>query len=135
MSRVALRLLLSLMLVLNGTGYAAAATQMGLSHLAMDAHGRHSAQPRHDAAPHGDRAAAMHAHAASSDCTMSATVPAEPECCQSSQCNCDCLQHATAALAVLFVPTSLPPQRHLAQPRVLDRVPPLLPHLLRPPIG
>ena len=134
MSRVVLRLLLSLMLVLNGTGYAAAATKMGVMHLAMQAHGKHTAPPCHETAPHEHMAAAMHAHA-DTDCAMSAAAPAEPGCCQSSQCNCDCLQHATDVLVVLFIPASLPPQRHLAQPPAFDRAPPLLPHLLRPPIA
>ncbi|WP_216957916.1 MULTISPECIES: CopL family metal-binding regulatory protein [unclassified Lysobacter] len=134
MSHLVLRALLCLMLVLNGTGYTAAATQMGLAHLAMSAPGEQAATPPCHGESSHDEVAAMHAHA-DDDCATAGMDDGAPDCCQSSHCNCDCLQHATAAIAIFSVPAGLPPERHRAQPRQIDRPSPPLPHLLRPPIG
>ena len=134
MSHLVLRLLLCLLLVLNGTGYASAATQMSLAHIAMQAHADHRAPPCHDAAPHDEVASSLHAHA-DEDCAMSGSSAATPDCCQSSRCNCDCLQHATPALAIVSISPGPPPGGALAPLRKVDRVSPLLPHLLRPPIA
>ena len=134
MRRIAFRLLLCLMLVLNGMGYAVAGTQMNMTHVAMAVAAYEAANnpPCHEAAPVEPVAGMAHSH----DAQMAdASDPGVPSCCQSSQCNCDCLQHATAAMSVVAVPADAPAGADIAQPRVVNRIAPPLPNLLRPPIA
>jgi len=134
MRRIAFRLLLCLMLVLNGTGYAVAATQMHMAHMAMAlaAHDVESVPPCHEAAPAETAAMTLHSHA---DAVHDQADAGVPSCCQSSLCNCDCLQHATAAMPIVAVSANAPPGADIAQPRVVNRIAPPLPNLLRPPIA
>ena len=129
MRRLAFRLLLCLMLVLNGTGYAVAATQMELAQVAtaLAVHEVESMPPCHEmAAPEAAPHMAQAIDQAGSDV---------PPCCQSSKCSCDyCLQHLTAAISVIAVPAAAPSGADIAQPSVVHRVAPPLPNLLRPPI-
>ena len=133
MRRLAVRLLLCVLLVLNGTGYAVAATDMHVAHLAMAMamHEAEAASPCHDAETPDNTGVTQHSHA---DCDTGQAGSAAPDCCQSSQCVCDCLQHATAAMAVVALPAGPPPGGEIAQPGVADRRAPPLPNLLRPPI-
>ncbi|MDR0182177.1 CopL family metal-binding regulatory protein [Lysobacter arvi] len=128
MRRIAFRLLLCLMLVLNGTGYAVAATQMNVAHVAaaVAALEAESKAPCHESA---QAASAAHPHDAD------ASTAGAPSCCQSSQCSCDCLQHATGAMSVLAMPAQAPPGGSIAQPGLVNRIAPPLPNLLRPPIA
>ncbi|BDU16392.1 CopL family metal-binding regulatory protein [Lysobacter auxotrophicus] len=134
MRAIAFRLLLCLMLVLNGTGYAVAATQMNVAHVAMALAAQEAANnpPCHEEAPAQDAAKTAHSHAG---LAADPSNPAAPSCCQSSHCNCDCLQHATAAMSVLAVATPVPPDADIAQPGVVSPIAPALPNLLRPPIA
>lgn len=135
MRRIAFRLLLCLMLVLNGTGYAVAATQMQISHIAMSvlAEEAQAMPPCHESAPAETAFKAAHSHADSATSQAGSDLP---ECCQSSKCSCDyCLQHLTAAMSVVAVAGNAPEADAIAQPGVVNRVAPPLPHLLRPPIG
>lgn len=134
MRRIVLRLLLCLVVVLNGTGYAVAATQMHMAHLAMvpAAQQADSASPCHEAAAPETAGITVHSHDAG---VSGDDGPAAPSCCKSSLCNCDCLQHATAAMSVVALPAEAPAGAGIAQLRVADRVAPPLPNLLRPPIG
>jgi len=128
MRHLAFRLLLCLMLVLNGTGYAVAATQMDLAHMAvaLAAQEAESNPPCHEMATESASHMTQATHQAGSDV---------PPCCQSSKCSCDyCLQHLTAAMSVIAVPADAPQSADIAQPRVAHRVAPPLPNLLRPPI-
>lgn len=127
---VALRLLMCLALVLNGSGSVMAATQMGLSHAIASA--SHASVPCHE----GARTRTLQAHAAvSSDCIASAAKPAMPDCCDASQCSCDCLQHASATMPRVVVLPGTPAQVDIAPSMHTGHVPPLLPNLLRPPIA
>jgi hypothetical protein len=134
MRRIAFRLLLCVLLVLNGTGYAVAATQMHLVHMAMAAAAHESAStpPCHDAAPPENMAMAKHLHP---EAANGEADPGVPSCCQSSLCSCDCLQHATAAMPAIVIPPGAPPGADIAQAGVAPRVSPTLPNLLRPPIA
>ncbi len=140
MSRIVLRLLLCLSLVLNGTGYVMAATQMQLAHgaLAAPAVMTPTASPCHDEGasnlgpgPHG---AMSHAAAGTDDIPPPAAHGDEPGCCQSSLCTCDCLQHATAAITSVATPAAVRPGRYTASPRETRPPAPVLHALLRPPI-
>lgn len=135
MRRIVFRLLLCLMLVLNGTGYAVAATQMHMAHMAMAlaAHEAESVPPCHEAAAQEMASESVRSHGNDVAGTGDSKTP---PCCQSSQCSCDyCLQHATAALAVVALLSDTLPGGTIAQPRVAHRIAPPLPDPLRPPIG
>jgi len=135
MRRIAFRLLLCLMLVLNGTGYAVAATQMQISHMAMSVVAEQAREMPacHESAPSEATLKTAHPHADSANSQAGSRIP---DCCQSSKCSCDyCLQHLTAAMSVVAVAGHTPDGGAIAQPRVVNRVAPPLPNLLRPPIG
>ena len=136
-----LRLLLCVTLVLNGSGYAVAGTQMQLKHIATaeQVH-RLAAEVVHDApAPcHSQVAVGKEAAPAMSHETVqsgsAASQHTSPDDCQ-TVCSCDCLQHASLAMLDLMPPT---PER-LNAPST-RRIPaghaaPALANLIRPPIG
>jgi hypothetical protein len=134
-----LRALLCLSLVLNGSGYAVAPTQMQVMHVAATQAALAMAhQPCHEQLHEGSAAPTMHVMAdtaSSGACDDGHGSQSAPDCCKSSQCACDCLQYATATL------TDVP-----ALPALIERTAPLLslspghvaPALanpIRPPIG
>jgi hypothetical protein len=106
---VLLRVLLCISLVLNGWGYAAASTQVHRMHATAEetAHATvamaHSAMPCHALDHHGDGHSGLHAAAdmasATNACDDTDGGKSNPDCCTSSQCACDCMQHATATPA------------------------------------
>lgn len=56
-----------------------------------------------------------------------------PDCCKSGKCQCACLQHSQAVVAILR--WDLPPPAFDAmRPMAALHVPPALPRLIRPPI-
>ncbi|MFC3549491.1 CopL family metal-binding regulatory protein [Lysobacter cavernae] len=128
-----LRVLLCIGLVLNGSGFAVAVTQMQMAHMASavvmmpvqaKAGDEDASQACHDVT------ATAHAQASSAS---SKHDPA-PDCCQSSQCACDCLQHVSAAMAVQ-VADSLIIRAPSLRPMPTGHASPVLPNLIRPPIG
>lgn len=138
-----LRALLCLSLVLNGSGYAVASTQMQLMHVAAAqaslAAAAQKAPPCHEQLHEGSTAPSTHlmADTASSAaaCDDSHGSKAAPDCCQSSQCACDCLQYATATLAnVPALPALI---EHAAELGALSpsHVAPALANPIRPPIA
>lgn len=122
-----LRALLCLVLLLNGAGYAHAATRMAIDALPVAA--------SVDAEPpcHGDAAMAM-GHA-SKDAPASGEAPAMPDCCPSDGCDGPCDQHAPA----LPWPSLVTPVQavHASAPayRTLDHASAPLAHRHRPPIS
>lgn len=142
LASVALRLLLSLCLVLNGLGTVMAAGHVPMFHeaptmkpgpttaLAGDTvapcHGQEAAQPaRADtpSAPPGP-----HHGAAEPD-------PSVSDCCGFGTCQCACL-HLAQAVLPLPAPAALTLVHALSlRPLPLGRAAPALPHLIRPPIG
>ena len=136
-----LRLLLCMTLVLNGSGYAVAATQMQLTHMAtaeqehrLVTMAEHDAPvPCHSKEPAGKESApAMSPDAVHSG--ASASQHGSPDNCQ-AVCSCDCLQHASLAMMDLMPPAS----ERLNAPST-RRIPaghaaPALANLIRPPIG
>src|SRR5688572_19055413 len=106
-----LRLLLCVTLVLNGSGYALAATQMQLTHMAT-AEQEHqpievvheAGAPCHSQEPAGKEAGPAMSH----DPVQSGSSESQhgsPDDCQ-ALCSCDCLQHASLAMLSLMPPTS-----------------------------
>jgi hypothetical protein len=133
-----LRLLLCATLVLNGTGYAVAATQMQLTHVAgSEQDHRPAVAAESDTGPpcHSQEQADQATPATPHDTGSLAMQHESPDCCQVSLCSCDCLQHASLAMTGLLAPT--PERLHAPSMR---RVPaghaaPALANLIRPPIG
>lgn len=136
-----LRLLLCVTLALNGSGYAVAATQMQLTHIATaEQEHRFATEVVHDApAPCHTQAPAVKAAASamSHETVQSGSAASQhgsPDDCQ-SLCSCDCLQHASLAMQDLMPP--IPERLNAPSTR---RIPaghaaPALANLIRPPIG
>lgn len=128
MSRAAalLRALLCLVLLLNGAGYAHAATRMAIDTLAV------STAVETEPPCHGD--ATMAIGHASKDALASDDAPAMPDCCPSDSCDGPCAQHAPA----LPWPSLVTPVQsvHASAPsyRALVHTSALLAHRHRPPI-
>lgn len=134
---IALRLLLCMTLILNGSGYAVASTQMHLAHLAGTAEPPPAVAvkaPCHEMAM--DAAPAMaDAESMPDDCAGKKNVSHSQDCCQSSHCNCECLQHVSAATAFVTTIAGIPVRTEVAQTPDDDRVQPRLRSPLRPPIA
>lgn len=132
-------MLLCVALILNGSGYAFAATQMELQHFAMAT--KTATAPVVDPAPPCHEAAATAkadlapSHAASDDCVAAQVHTPEQGCCQPSQCSCDCLQHATSAVRHVVPSAHIPRETRIVSVQPARHVSPLLPNLFRPPIG
>lgn len=143
LAAIALRLLLCLGLILNGSGYAFAATQKQLTHVAMaQTHASHhaaaaadgmSASPCHSQDEAGAMAADHASHQASHQ--DPGKHGQAPDCCQSSQCVCDCLQHASLAIVGLPAPPSLAARAPSLHPLRAGHAAPTLANPIRPPIA
>lgn len=133
---IALRLLLCLTLILNGSGYAVASTQMHLSHLANTAQPAPVAikAPCHEMVMETAKAA-VDDGAMPDDCARKANVSHSQDCCQSSHCNCECLQHVSTATAFTDMVAGIPVRAEVAQTLNHDHVQPRLRSPLRPPIA
>lgn len=140
---VLLRLLLVVVLVLNGTGTAAASVTMpaGMAGsapteiaVAPETAGAQAEMPCHEMAAEAvspDMAATQaSAHHPSDD-----GQPAAPDCCKTGACHCACMQAAQAALPAMPAFGFVPPHSDVPHPMYLGHAEPALPHLVRPPIG
>lgn len=147
LSALILRVLLALALVLNGSGYAVAATTMAFA--APGVHGGHgriadSGRLAQDGACH-ERADATQVHAAHS-AAIETQDPADgampghddsdtPECCQGAQCHCPCVQQLAATLSDPCLRDTIVDVDAGMQAMRSGHPAPPLPHLIRPPIG
>ncbi|WP_300616258.1 CopL family metal-binding regulatory protein [Dokdonella sp.] len=131
---VAVRLVLALLLVLNGIGTAAAAARMALegghSAVAVATTAAEHCAPSMDAMPaaahHGD-----HATTATERCGDHA----KPDCCGSSACDCACAQGAST-LVFEFLSAMPPFPRAVIPPAPSPaHAAPALPTPIRPPIA
>ena len=132
-SAILLRVMLIVVLMLNGIGSAVASVQM--AHAGRVA----VAMPVADAAEmpcHGH-------HDAQAEATQPDVVPAlaeddpslpDPDCCESGACRCACMHQAQAAVAVLLpIEAVIIHDRAVLAPKAGHSAP-ALPHLIRPPI-
>jgi hypothetical protein len=147
-----LRVLLSVVLIFNGSGYAYAATQMHMAGapVASDLtdHGvADHGMAAHEAPPcHADMSGDM-SHDGMADPDM-APSPMDglaghdghdghdgANCCQTDQCDCVCAQHvpATSLASWLRSPTLV--RSRVPAYRPVQHLSPALSHLQRPPIG
>jgi hypothetical protein len=133
MPRLVLRLLLCLSLILNGSGYVVAATQMDLAHWAMAAARAEAEAARPPC--HGSNGTTDMSMPSHEGATKKQAAPHASECCTSALCTCDCLHHATAAIAVAAVLAGMPPASHPASSRETSPLAPPFHALLRPPIA
>ncbi|HEV8694412.1 MAG TPA: CopL family metal-binding regulatory protein, partial [Lysobacter sp.] len=141
-----LRVLLSLTLILNGSGFAVASTHMSKA-IAASAHAMHP--PVHAQASqspcHGDHASMMVSHHHDAERTvdqspdqteshLSKTHPSKAhpskshsDCCQSGACRCVCNHASTAAIAMAFVRDVLIVRSDASRPVKPGRPAPALP--------
>jgi hypothetical protein len=132
-----LRVLLCVALVLNGTTAAVAAVtlehQMAGSSETAPASSPASAHGCHDEA-------SARAPAAVADQAQEAPKPGSaehpaPDCCAKATCNCACVQAAQVGSPVVATGAVVPKSAQLQSPPDARRAEPVLPHLIRPPIG
>ena len=129
-----LRLLLSLSLILNGSGYAAAAAKMQMEHAASVAasHEKSQAEEAPPCPGHSDLTAADDQGAEPDSATHDHQ---KPDCCKSAKCAGACLQHAPAAIVAQWMgPTAIGHSNAVRQIKAAHATP-ALPHRIRPPIG
>ncbi|SFK92683.1 CopL family metal-binding regulatory protein [Lysobacter sp. cf310] len=155
---VLLRLLLCVGLILNGSAYAVASTQMQLTHMTAAIEAAALAQTScHDGMPQDGMAANGMTHDGLSMAGMSmagmdhesmsasadhrhhgqgqAPDAAQPDCCKSPTCTCSCLQPAPAtAIAFAFGGAHIG-HSLIARPMSVDHDAPALPYPIRPPIA
>lgn len=143
---VLLRVVLSVVLVLNGAGTAAASVTMMQTTMpenaAATAQGVQESSAMQAGMPcHGMAQTAV--TAASPDTAAQAPdpaahgkgKPAAPDCCKSGTCQCACMQAAHAALAAMPAFALVSPHSDVPHPMPAGHADPALPHLVRPPIG
>lgn len=140
---ILLRVLLSLVLVLNGTASAMAATSMPMNHFA--AHMPKKAPVAVSPQMASDMPCPQHhpaSAAVSSHDLPNAVHPAPekskhpaPDCCKFGTCTCACTQLAQATFPSLNIGTiAFDGNRHVHW-LTSAHTAPALPHLIRPPIG
>lgn len=143
---ILLRVLLCLGLLLNGAGYAVAATQMQMQHLAAVSEARQAA-----AAAVDQDASVQPCHEVSDAVQAAADPPAPPiagagedhpqpelptpGCCQSTGCASMCAPQAAAAMPDLSAGHRIVNHASGVRPLRAGHPEPALPHLIRPPIG
>ena len=137
-ARLALRLLLSLVLVVNGIGTSVAATRMAFEHAthssAPSQHKAHRTQPTVASSCHHSE---QPAPSSKSGLSVGDTSPAKspvPDCCK-SKCEGACLQGTVAAIMTSLIP-AFPVERVADVPTISQAHPaPVLSDPNRPPIG
>lgn len=125
-----LRILLSLVLVLNGIGGAMAATRMQLT----------TTPTQEVTAAMPDSMAGMPCHeqgamGVGKNHGQPQKTPAVPDCCKGGACACACMSVAQAMLLTPSLTTPAWVHVSLTKRLSLGHVDPTLPHLIRPPIG
>ena len=139
---ILLRVLLSLSLILNGTGTAMAAPRMLIDHAATSATKPVEATANvATAAPcHHHAGMAANAHEASAgiaDGANKAVKSQQPasDCCKSGICGCACLQATPAVVAAVSLPAAVVGRDAGAWVIMPKHASPALAHLIRRPIG
>lgn len=145
-SNVVLRVLLSLILVLNGIWTAHASVQMPVS-MAMPSNaqaiGAAGDTARSHCAGHASAMAANTHAAGHADAPAAASAsrdpagcdPAAPDCCKSSACWCACPQACASLIPSVPQAPLLAAHDRVAGALALAYPAPALPHLIRPPIA
>lgn len=143
MLAILLRVLLSISLILNGSGYAMAATHMQMGHGGAAASVAEPEAP--DSVSAAEAPCQQHHSGASgpvaqlSDTTSdTAAVKSEhpsPDCCKSGACRCACVHQAQVAIPADSLDGAVIEHAGVMHPLKPGHAAPALPHLIRPPIG
>lgn len=140
--RVLLRVLISLSLILNGSGYAMAASHVAGDHAAPPAASAPTASelvaeaqhPCHDPATAAAPAESTQRSDAAQDGSATGAVDVSVDCCKNGACRCGCVHQTQVA-----VPGLLPGSALLASPPLRGQqsrhAEPAAPHPMRPPIA
>lgn len=130
------RLLLSAVLILNGTGTAVAGTRMQLhaagEQIAAPAAAKVDEPPCHQQM--ASTAAQNERPAIAAKARIKSKVPS-PDCCKFASCGCACMYSAAGVAVSAFVHHSLYANAAIHRTQAAGHRPPTLPHLIRPPIG
>ena len=139
---VLLRVLLSISLILNGSGYAMAATHMQMGHGDTAASAPKQASDSVFAAelPCQQHHSGVSGPVAQLPDTTSdsATVKSEhpsPDCCKSGACRCACVHQVQVAIPMGSLDGGVIEHAGVMQLLKQGHTAPALPHLIRPPIG
>ncbi|MFZ5656218.1 MAG: CopL family metal-binding regulatory protein [Pseudomonadota bacterium] len=151
-----LRVLLCVSLIANGIGFAGASTRMQLVHanhgamsLSTQAAAAGCIHPATARALAADRSpadgAAVHAgHTGTDDAAgyaadLGSVTPDAPagdmDCCDGSDCQCACAQHASVGFIADIPPGAISLRSPVVMRGASQHVSPRLSHLIRPPIG
>ena len=140
---ILLRVLLSLILVMNGATSAVAATHMQMTHLAVQTKKEAAANMPQTATAdmpchHHDQAStavAVNDASIASDPAPTKSKHPAPDCCKSGTCICVCTHFAQTTLPALNLPAPALDGNRSVRRLTLAHAAPALPHLIRPPIG
>ena len=139
-----LRLILALSILLNGSGFAMAATQgsmsaMDMTHVSQRVAGQRTAQAelgchrQHMA--HTQVVAVATAQLADAGMPPAKAKHAPHDCCKSGLCDCACAYQAQTSHPALVFDHAMGRNRPLMHVMESGHAAPRLPHLMRPPIG
>ena len=134
-SAIILRVVLSMVLILNGMGSVAASVHVGhtgpklmeapaFEPVEMPCHGEHQ-----------DADAAGEPPSAGLVLGEGAPSQSQPDCCNSLGCQCACVHHGQPAVPAYAWPDASNGQASVVLPLKSGHTAPVLPHLIRPPIG
>lgn len=139
------RMLLGLSLILNGLGSAIASVPMSDRHDATPVTGSAGPgavvkrQPCHESP--GEDATRAGTSNGAAEIALAERVPdpirlpPSPDCCESGDCSCGCAHHASAAVSTPVLPIAGIEHALVSSAARPRHVSPVLPHLIRPPIG
>ena len=137
-----LRVLLSISLILNGSSYAMASMHMQMGHGPAPALAVEQAPDSVDAAEppcHQHQNGVLGLEAPLSDTASdTASIQSEippPECCKSGSCRCACVHQVQVAVSVYSLDGAVIEHADVMPPLNPGHAAPVLPHLIRPPIG
>lgn len=134
-----LRAFLSLVLILNGMGTAAASVHLpGFTMVASTEAAAPSTLADAGELPcHQQQGEAASAGAGypSADPPRDSADHQQPDCCKSGLCRCECMHSAHAAVMAWAITTPFIEHGIVVRSLPLGHAAPALPHLIRPPIG
>lgn len=136
-SAVLLRVLLSLVLILNGIGGAFAGAQMKMQHAHLDQStvSTEAAADVHVGMPECDQGMEQTQPAPTAIDLASSPDDAVPACCENMVCDCACAQHGSAMVVVSRIGLTMLGHASALHPLTVGHFAPVLPSLIRPPIG
>jgi len=137
-----LRVLLSISLILNGSGYAMAATHMQMGHgdtavLAPEQapDSMSAAEPPCQQHHSGASGPVAQLSDTASDTAAVKSEDPSPDCCKAGTCRCACIHQAQVAIPADSLDGAVIEHAGVMHPLKPGHAAPALPHLMRPPIG